>query len=669
MMNSRLRSLGLLLTRILRQGPGRLDVLATGVILWVGATQGLGAVEPSTGLIRTITAGGVTDVSVTPNVWLFVPAGQPASPFVPAGPFTARWEGAISADLRGDFTFQAVAQGSLKVSINGALALEAKDTGPVLAIGQSVRLNKGTNSLKVEFTSQTVGESMVRLFWTNRETPLSTLPLAQLSHEPTEALRRSALRHQGRDLFLEFRCARCHQTRGSVPELSMDAPTFNGIGSRRQVDWMAAWIRDPQAHRAGTPMPAMLSGEAAAADAAAMAAYLGSLKGEALAVAASGNVETGKALFEKLHCGACHPSPGTTDSKPHQVSQKEVNAKFTPGALANFLQKPEQHFRWIRMPNFKLTATEASDLAAYLGSVADPAPGGEPAKAGADRVEQGRKRVASTGCLNCHALDGVKNEFTAKSLAELAPVSWNSGCLAETPSAGSKTPRYTLTADQRAALQAFGASDRASLDRSTTADFLERQSVHLNCRECHGQFEGFPAWDHLVGKLKPEWATRFIRGEIAVKPRSWAEYRMPAFPAYAQGLGEGLSTLAGLPPVTAPDPAPSDATTLAEAGRKLAGANGGFGCISCHSIGEFGATQVFEAPGINLATSFDRLQPDYFRRWLRAPTTIDPASKMPVYFDEEGRSPLPEILGGDGPKTIQAVWEYLRLKDAMMKPE
>lgn len=668
MMNSRLRSLGLLLSRVLRQGPGRLGVLAAGWVLWTASVQGLGAAEPVAGLIRTITAGGVTDVSTTPNVWLFVPAGQPATPFVPAGPFTVRWEGAISADLRGDFTFHVLSRGSVKVSVNGALALEAKDTGPTPAIGSSVRLNKGTNSLRVEFTSPAVGESMVRLFWTNRETPLSTLPLAQLSHEPTEALRRSAAVHEGRDLFLELRCARCHQTPGSVPELSMDAPEFNGIGSRRQVDWMAAWIRDPQAHRPGTPMPAMLSGEGAAADAAAIAAYLGSLKGEAPATVQSGTIESGKGLFEKLHCGACHPAPGTTDLKPHQISQKQVNSKFTPGALAAFLQKPEQHFRWIRMPNFKLTATEASDLAAYLNSVADPAPA-TLAPLDADRVEQGRKRVASTGCLNCHALDGVKNESTAKPLVQLAPASWKSGCLAEAPSTGSKAPRYTLTADQRAALQAFGASDRASLDRSTAADFLERQSVHLNCRECHGQFEGFPAWDHLVGKLKPEWATRFIRGDIAVKPRSWGEYRMPAFPAYAQGLGEGLSTLAGLPPVTAPDPAPSDAATLAEAGRKLAGANGGFGCISCHSIGEFGATQVFEAPGINLATSFDRLQPDYFRRWLRAPTTIDPASKMPVYFDEEGRSPLPEILGGDGAKTIQAVWEYLRLRDGMVKPE
>lgn len=668
-MNIPLRTLGSILSRVLLGNRWGLDGLGLGMVVCGVLTQVLGAAEPSTGLIRTITAGGVTDVSVTPNVGLFVPAGQPPTPFAPAGPFTARWEGAISADLRGDFTFQALAQGSLKVSVNGATALEAKDTGPTLAIGPSIRLNKGTNSLRVEFTSPAMGEAMVRLFWTNRETPLSTLPLAQLSHEPTEALRRSAMLHEGRDLFLEFRCARCHQAPGSVPELTMDAPSFNGIGSRRQVDWMAAWIRDPQAHRPGTPMPAMLSGDGAPADAAAIAAYLGSLKGEGPSAVQSGAIETGKALFEKLHCGACHPAPGSTDSKPHQISQKEVNAKFTPGALAAFLQKPEQHFRWIRMPNFKLSAAEAADLAAYLGSVADPAPAAAPGASSPERVEQGRKLIASTGCLNCHALDGVKNESTAKPLVQLASASWKSGCLAETASTGSKAPRFTLTAGQREALQAFGASDRSSLDRATAADFLERQSVHLNCRECHGQFEGFPAWDHLPGKLKPEWATRFIRGEIAVKPRSWGEYRMPAFPAYAQGLGEGLSTLAGLPPVTAPDPAPSDTATLADAGRKLAGANGGFGCVSCHSIGEFGATQVFEAPGINLATSFDRLQPDYFRRWLRAPTTIDPASKMPVYFDEEGRSPLPEILGGDGPKTIQAVWEYLRLKDRMAKPE
>ncbi|MBN8247346.1 MAG: hypothetical protein J0L84_07870 [Verrucomicrobia bacterium] len=86
-------------------------------------------------------------------------------------------------------------------------------------------------------------------------------------------------------------------------------------------------------------------------------------------------------------------------------------------------------------------------------------------------------------------------------------------------------------------------------------------------------------------------------------------------------------------------------------------------------MGEFGATQVFEAPGINLAHSVDRLLPEYYRRWLRAPTSIDPESKMPVYFDENGRSPLPDVLEGDGPKTIGAIWEYLRLGEKAPRPE
>jgi len=642
--------------------------LAVVAAMWT-LLSGLHAAEdPDQGLIRTVTSGGVTDVSVAPNVWIYVPAGEPATPFVPPGAFTATWEGLVSADLRGDFTLHAAVRGAVKVAVNGAVALEAKDTGNDVAIGQSVRLNKGTNSLLVEYTAPVSGDAMLRLYWTNRETPLNPIPLPQLTHASSEALSRSLRVHEGRDLWAEMRCVRCHSAPGSMPELAMDAPAFNGIGARRQADWMARWILDPAALRPGTPMPKLFHGTDSKAEADAVAAYLGSLKGGSPLAATTGDVETGKALFEKLHCVACHTPPDGGESKPHQISQKQVKAKFTPGALAAFLQKPEEHFLWIRMPNFKLSSEEAGNLAAYLESVADPA---EPVPASTDAtlLEKGRTLVTTRGCLNCHALDGVKNEFTAKPLTELAAGSWKSGCLAESPAAGSKAPVYALTADQRAALAAFGSTDRASLNRSTAADFLDRQARHLNCRECHGQFEGFPSFDHLYGKLKPEWAAAFIRGEHPVKPRPWSEARMPAFPAYAGGFAEGLATLAGLPPKTETDPAPADAADLAEAGRTLVSANGGFSCISCHGVGEFGATQVFEAPGINLALSFDRLQPEYFRRWLRAPTMIDSSSKMPVYFDEEGKSPLPDVLGGDGPKTIQAVWEYLRLRDKAPKPE
>ncbi len=49
--------------------------------------------------------------------------------------------------------------------------------------------------------------------------------------------------------------------------------------------------------------------------------------------------------------------------------------------------------------------------------------------------------------------------------------------------------------------------------------------------------------------------------------------------------------------------------------------------------------------------------------------SVDPNTKMPGYFDEEGNSPLPEFYEGNGPKTIHAVWQYLQLGPKAPTPE
>ena len=105
----------------------------------------------------------------------------------------------------------------------------------------------------------------------------------------------------------------------------------------------------------------------------------------------------------------------------------------------------------------------------------------------------------------------------------------------------------------------------------------------------------------------------------------------------------------------------------AKVGQKLVSAVGGFSCISCHGAGEMGATQVFEAPGINLVYSSDRLLKPYFQRWLRSPIQVDPSTKMPAYFEED-KSPLTDVLDGDAEKQITAVWQYLRLGDKTPPP-
>jgi len=644
-------------------------LLLSAVCLGLVGRDGLMAAEASAGLAQTLRSGTSSDHRSADGIALFVPSGESATPFLVAGPFTSVWSGELSVDLRGEYSFHGLFTGHLKVSINDAVVLDADGKSPAWIDSAKVRLNKGANKIIAEYSAPKSGESLVRVYWSGKEVPFNPIPVTALSHSASAEIASANQLRRGRHLFAELRCAQCHTTLGGMPDLAADAPAFGGIGSRRHSTWLAQWIANPESQRPGSPMPALFHGADAASLSDAIAAFLGSLKTanppSPAPTSTAELVEAGKSLYEKLHCVACHVAPDDAKADPAKISQKQVLAKFKPGALIGFLRKPSEHFAWIGMPDFKLSTEEASQLAAYLESAADK-PSERSIPSDEALILKGKNLVQSSGCLNCHTLD-IPNTYKAPALVSLKPEAWSAGCLAASPAPESKAPRYALSAADRQALAAFGRTDRSSLTRHTAADFLERQSVSLNCRECHGKFEGFPAWELLGGKLKPEWASRFIGGSESWKPRPWLESRMPAFPTHAALLGQGLATAHGLAPMTTADDAPD--AELAKVGLKLVGSSGGFACISCHSIGDIGATQVFEAPGINLAHSFERLQPDFYRRWLRNPVSLDPNSKMPAYFDEDGKSALADVLEGDGPKTIRALWEYIRLGAKMPKPE
>jgi mono/diheme cytochrome c family protein len=324
------------------------------------------------------------------------------------------------------------------------------------------------------------------------------------------------------------------------------------------------------------------------------------------------------------------------------------------------------------MPNFNLSVSEANALANFLtlaGQKKEVAPFTDPTVPDANRAATGKNLIQTSGCLNCHNLK-IENRFSAPKSMDLGPANWRQGCLAEQPAPDSKAPRFSFSTEQRLALAAFGKTDRLSLARHVPAEFAERQCRLLNCNACHGQIELVPSLEILGGKLKPEWSARFIAGEIPYKPRAekhprgepWLEARMPAFKSRAKALAEGLAAQHGFPPQTPPEP-PVD-LDLAKIGQKLIGKEGGFSCISCHGIGPVPAAEVFESEGVNLAHAAERLLPTYYRRWLRNPLSIDPQTKMPVYFDE-GKSPLTDTLDGDAEKQIGALWQYLRLGDKM----
>ena len=646
------------------------------MVLAIGAMAGpeLGFAQPKTepGLKITFTVadGRKADTTTIPNVWLYVPAGKPPTPFLPGGKFTAVWEGFAAVDLRDSYTFQAELNGSLKLEVNGETVLEATSDGKTTDRSKRVRLNKGANALKVHFTSPDKGDALVRLFWSSPDVLPEPISSAALSHEiGSGELSQDRQLLFGRDLFIEHRCARCHvgpAPDSAIPELAMDAPTFEGIGSRRNYEWLSRWIADPKSLRPAALMPKMLHGPEAGEAAAAIAACLATLKGDVKPGAATDPTPTevaeGKELFTALHCIACHDDPSGQETDAKKVSLKQVREKFAPGALAAFLQKPEAHFAWIRMPDFRLTVDEVSKLAAYLLSTANAA---KAATAPGGLVEQGRKLLQTTGCLNCHALK-LENQFSAKALADLAPEKWEQGCLAKAANESAKAPFFEFDDQERAALKAFAATDRSSLTRHVPAEFAGRQMRHLGCAECHGKFDGFPALPILGGKLKPEWMNALFAGEVKYKPRTWISSRMPAFPARAEALAQGLAMQHGFPPQAPPEPPVN--LELAQMGRAMISTDGGFSCIACHAVREFGATQVFESAGINLGHAGERLQPAYFRRWLNNPLRIDPQTKMPVYFDQ-GRSPLADYFEGDASKQIDALWHYIRLGAKMPLPK
>jgi mono/diheme cytochrome c family protein len=606
--------------------------------------------------------------TVSPNVRLYVPAGDAPSPFLPKDPFTAVWEGFLSLDFRGHYQFEAEVNGTFQLELNGETVLDLN--GPDGAPGKSIRLNRGANAFKANFASPASGDAFVRLSWIPRNSFSRPVPDAALSHQPGGAELETAEKlRRGRALLVEHQCLKCHEgPKKGMRELAMDAPGFEGIGARLNFDWMNRWILDPKSLRPDALMPKLLHGSRAKEDAVAMAAFLSSHGGgfhspnKQVEVAL---IEPGKNLFVALQCAACHDSPELREGSPGKISLRHVRQKFAPGALAEFLRVPEAHYAWTRMPRYNLSAPEFGQLAAYLLASADREE--EAARVSDPAIlERGKQLVQTSGCLNCHSL-GLENHFRAKPLAQLPPERWIHGCVAERRPENSAAPEFGFSDEDREALRLFARTDRQSLERDVPVEFAARQMQRLNCGECHGQRHDFPPLEILGAQLKPEWTKAFLSGEIPDKPRPWLDAKMPAFPAYAEGLARGLAMEHGYPPHTpAEPPVDSEAVTI---GRQLVSASAGFACVSCHGVGSFRTPTVTEGMGVNLAQSGARLQRDFFVRWLRQPALIDPQTKMPVYFDEEGRSPLAAVLEGSADQQIEALWHYIRLGEKMPAPD
>jgi mono/diheme cytochrome c family protein len=668
---------------------------------------------------------------------LNVPQGSAVSAMVGPGAFHATIEGHINVRLRDTYTFTAAGSGKLKLMVNGELALEGNGEDFSSAAGKPVQLNKGKNHFVLEYDSPTQGDANYRIYWSTSEFPAEPVPPTVLTHNPNlVGLAPALLARRGRELFGQLRCANCHtpgealagaiarersspptvehfnSSPGLMPELAMDAPALDGIGTRVNEAWLAYWISKPRRLNPESQMPQVLHEAQAAGDglsveakALDIAAYLATLtSGSAVSRRPESTEElvaAGGRLFAHLRCAACHTLPELEfDTETHRVPLAYVKAKYKPGALWGFLKDPQAHYAWERMPNFKLSDLEADRLTAFLLS-REQKTMEIPAGSAKGDAARGEGLVASSGCLNCHTLGKMGSSLKAAPLAKLSGETSQRGCLAATPPGAA--PDFHFASEQRQALTAFVSGDHSSLGRENLGEFAQRQVSALRCVNCHtrdnqddlytqveNEVQGLvqdgvedepegtedekiapdqtiPMLTWTGEKLRPEWIARLLSGKLDYRLRPWLRPRMPAFAARAVYLAHGLPLQHGFGPAAAGDPAPDAA--LAAIGKKLVGKEGGFACISCHGVGSMKPVGVFEAPGINFKFTKERITHHYYTRWVYNPMRIHRESKMPTFADSTGQTSLKETLGGDARKQYEAIWNYLRAGRKIEPPE
>ena len=489
----------------------------------------------------------------------------------------------------------------------------------------------------------------------------------------------------------ELGCVACHAEAAAAPAAAAPrGPDLATVANRVQPAYLATFLAAPHAVEPGTPMPDLLhdrSDRERTEAAANLAAYLQSFGASTLAANAAASARdddalaTGRALYHEIGCAACHaprgadgrelPLPGSTPMAP-------LAAKYAHATLTAFLLAPHAARPARRMPDLRLAPAEAHALAHFL-----LANGGDHATrsaAGAAndtpdpaRVAAGRAEYAARGCVHCHPLADPLRAASpqAPPLRALDPTR---GCLS---GATGPWPHYALTAAQRADLAAVVG---ASAALPTADEQLQRLLAGRDCTACHtrddwakladarqpffvsadlslGQDGRLPPTLSGVGaKLQPDWLRAAIAHGQAERP--YLRTRMPGFgDALADDLAARLAATDTLPPIALlPLPAEGDPQHQErELGRTLVG-DQAMNCVTCHT---FAGDRAGSMAAIDLvATTGQRLRPEWFAHFLRDPVRFRSDTLMPRYF-VDGKSTRPEHAGGDADRQIAAMWRYL----------
>ena len=505
----------------------------------------------------------------------------------------------------------------------------------------------------------------------------------------------------------EFRCLACHGGTGRNAFLDKTAPDLSDVGSRVSPEYLQRYLASPSATQPGTTMPDMMdsfSVEKRNEMAEALTHFLVAQSKRELQPESSLPVDSnvGKDLFHSVGCVACHQprekieledvededeatveTAGKPSHKMRVVSLDHLPQKYSSKSLSEFLFHPLPIRSAGRMPDMKLTTDESQAIAGYLLGTENSVP--EPLKPRDILVTLGKKLFQELNCAACHNLAGFA---ASQPIVSLAKANFDRGCISNN---NSPSPRFRLEASQtRAIVASLTEANKPDTDQIVLAKTL----TAFNCIACHvrddfggvakdrnpffrsseknlGDDGRIPPPLTLVGaKLQPVWLKKVLFDGESVRP-----HMMTRMPQYGEPnlrhLPETVARLDKLEEVDLKLPSPESKSKeeqerekkLRAGGRELLG-DKGLNCVACHN---FNGKPSPINKGMDLMTTYQRLQPAWFNNFLRKPGAYRPRIVMP-YSWPDGIAAHKTILGGDTELQIEAIWYYLSLGTSAADP-
>jgi mono/diheme cytochrome c family protein len=625
---------------------------------------------------------------------------------VPPGPFSARYSGRLWTQSPGAYRLYAVAAGSVRLKLGGKLLLDAHSGETRWHDAEPVELPFGFHPLEIEYR-RADEPARLALYWQGPQFRLEPVAGRWLFHDaaqsPTDEFER------GERLVRALRCAACHELQGEPPALR--APALSALSGNLSHEWFVDWLSNPAAGErmedrgSARRMPhfgasrdqarAMVDALVAASEAPPEVVAESTSAGAGLKPPKKKkeeeneepppppSVAAGQTLFRSLGCLACHRLGELgADGLFGGGDLAHVAGKRPADFFARWLARPEASNRDHRMPVFALDDHELASLSLYLQTLTGPDTASQTQTAG--HTVDGVRLLREARCAACHRLPeslAAGAEAKPARLETAALARGEDTCLFE-PDAGGLRPGYRLNGPDRAAIGAFIAGIRRVPD-APVAHGGRQLLVEQNCLACHARgssaglaarlpavIEAEAAFRELLAALEPpalfgvgdklhDAALAAAIRTPQVPRRAWLQVRMPKFALGADETAALVSYFVEtdrIPPrPEEPPPAegPPD-TALDAAGPRLVTADG-FGCTSCHAIGDWTPPKVApNARGSQLGEIGGRIRREWFDRWVRDPARIVPKMEMPAV-----QQSIRGVLDRDLDAQLAAVWRVL----------